>query len=266
MKLKPEDRRPEEHHRQITPSGIGRSLRSTTSGPPVNSLVKRQASQLLGRYGFVIAGGGTSSLTVVGKLTEKFPDKTALVDEYGDVENAPGLFDPPQLVWGIGQGPNQNRIDWRWNGIYLYFKKSTTFTPPSVETVCEIPLVLDLPGVGSNFRDYSGLRVQRTSGFNIKTPTERPCTLALSNTALWISLPNVTDDYEAITSAIRKVADEAPGRAALHLPDDYRSASNPIDIALHIAHLRYLRRVASMWHLARGYIIIREWSREKKDD
>lgn len=36
--------------------------------------VKRQASQLLDSYDFVIAGGGTSGLTVADRLTEAFPD------------------------------------------------------------------------------------------------------------------------------------------------------------------------------------------------
>jgi hypothetical protein len=36
--------------------------------------VKRQASQLLDSYDFVIAGGGTSGLTLADRLTEAFPD------------------------------------------------------------------------------------------------------------------------------------------------------------------------------------------------
>ncbi|KAL1843705.1 hypothetical protein VTJ49DRAFT_405 [Mycothermus thermophilus] len=499
-------------------------------------------------YDFVIAGGGTSGLTVADRLTERFPDKTVLVIEYGDVEYAPGIFDPPQIAWG-GSGPrasswslvstpspalnnntvtlslgkvvggssavngmffdrgsrfdydtwdalqgnrSRSRIDWSWNGIYPYFKKSTTFTPPREETVqqygytwdaavwgnttpiyaslppflwgdhlaireaykemgiavsrecaggdkeglcwiptsahpvtfrrsyagtghyadviaqrpnyhllvkhqavrvvypendvrsgppfvevrpvdggpafnvsaknevvisagaigtpavlqrsgigpadflqsANIPVVLDLPGVGSNFQDHAGPRVQWTyteplpfyplptdmqtnatfaaeaaAGFN-KTPAEGPYTLAMSTSSIWIPLPNVTADYETIISTIRELADEAPSREALHLPDaygsdetliagyraqlrqladqlanphsaslestwgtgssiscimlhplsrgtvrldprrplelpvvDYRSASNPIDITIHMAHTRFLRRV-----------------------
>ncbi|KAK4450532.1 GMC oxidoreductase [Podospora aff. communis PSN243] len=55
-----------------------------------------------GGYDFIIAGGGTSGLTVADRLSEKFPEKTVLVVEYGDVEYAPGTFDPPTTVWGRG--------------------------------------------------------------------------------------------------------------------------------------------------------------------
>ena len=35
---------------------------------------RRQASELLDSYDFVIAGGGTSGLTIADRLTEAFPD------------------------------------------------------------------------------------------------------------------------------------------------------------------------------------------------
>jgi choline dehydrogenase-like flavoprotein len=105
------------------------------------------------------------------------------VIEYGEVEYAPGVFDPPQIIWGgtspqastwaltslpspeldnstafvaIGkvvggssavngmffdrgsqldydnwdQLQTDRSIDWSWAGIYPFFKKSVTFTPP----------------------------------------------------------------------------------------------------------------------------------------
>ncbi|KAM7188806.1 GMC oxidoreductase [Naviculisporaceae sp. PSN 640] len=61
-------------------------------------VVKRQlvtASQLRDAYDFVIAGGGTSGLTVADRLSEAFPGKTVLVIEYGQIEEGVGSFDPP---------------------------------------------------------------------------------------------------------------------------------------------------------------------------
>ena len=42
--------------------------------PQSTGNVKRQASQLLDSYDFVIAGGGTSGLTIADRLTEAFPE------------------------------------------------------------------------------------------------------------------------------------------------------------------------------------------------
>jgi ribulose 1,5-bisphosphate synthetase/thiazole synthase len=46
----------------------------TGATPQHTGNVKRQASQLLDSYDFVIAGGGTSGLTVADRLTAAFPD------------------------------------------------------------------------------------------------------------------------------------------------------------------------------------------------
>ncbi|KAK3995520.1 hypothetical protein QBC44DRAFT_339942 [Cladorrhinum sp. PSN332] len=61
----------------------------------------RQTSQLRSSYDFVIVGGGTSGLTVADRLTEAFSRKTVLVIEYGQLEEAPGFFEPP----GLWQAP-----------------------------------------------------------------------------------------------------------------------------------------------------------------
>jgi choline dehydrogenase-like flavoprotein len=143
------------------------------------------------------------------------------------------------------------------------------------------------------------------------TPAHGPYTLAMSNSAIWVSLPNMTADYSAVLDRIHTMAanvekssegahlpidygsdptliegyqdqllaianllanPRAPslesgfttgttaaavhlhplsrGTVRLNLSDplqppvlDYRSASNPIDIELHLIHLRYLRRM-----------------------
>ena len=64
---------------------------------PRHAMLKRQVSQLRSAYDFIIVGGGTSGLTVADRLSATFPAKTVLVVEYGDVEYAPGVFDPPTL-------------------------------------------------------------------------------------------------------------------------------------------------------------------------
>lgn len=146
---------------------------------------------------------------------------------------------------------------------------------------------------------------QAAAEFNM-TPARGPYTLAMSSTALYISLPNVTEEYMNIIKEMRRVADD--GSAASHLPEgshsnlidgykrqlhvladllenseapsvevpfatgttmrpiilhplsrgtvhlnltdhlaqpilDYRAGSSPIDFSIHIAHLRWLRKV-----------------------
>ncbi|KAK4150666.1 hypothetical protein C8A00DRAFT_45986 [Chaetomidium leptoderma] len=525
------------------------ALLQLTTAVPHTGNVKRQASQLLDSYDFVIAGGGSSGLTIADRLTEAFPDKNVLVIEYGEVEYARGVYDPPMTIWGgagnlasgwllnstpspdlnnntalvmVGKvvggssaingmffdrgsrfdydtwdrlqgdqpGPRKKDIDWSWNGVYPFFRKSVTFTPPAEavaskynytwdtsvfenttpiyaslppflwgdhfvardswkemgiwvpqecangekEGLCwipisehpvtarrsyagvghysdvaakrpnyhllvkhqvarvvyprpntksgppivevrpldggplfnisvknevvlstgvfgtpailqrsgigpaaflqsaNIPLVLDLPGVGSNLHDHSGPRLswdytkplpfyplpsdmlnetfaaEAVVAFN-QTPARGPYTLAMSNSAIWVSLPNMTITYSTIIDNIRRLA-KSSDPSALHLPAayggdktlvegyraqllaladllanprapslesafatgnsaaavllhplsrgtarlnlthpfeppvlDYRSASNPIDMALHLAHTRYLRRM-----------------------
>ncbi|KAK4248211.1 hypothetical protein C7999DRAFT_13862 [Corynascus novoguineensis] len=499
---------------------------------------RRQASELLDSYDFVIAGGGTSGLTIADRLTEAFPDKNILVVEYGEVEYARGIFDPPMTVWGGnsntasgwmlnstpspelnnntaavmvgkvvggssaingqffdrgsrfdydawdrlqgGERDSQKKdIDWSWDGIYPFFKKSVTFTPPpgevaerynytwdtsafanitpihaslppflwgdhfvgrdawkemgiqvtkecangNKEGLCWIPIsqhpatarrsysgighyaevvanrtnyhllvkhqvarvlypkgdtksgppivevrpldgspffnisvenevilsagvfgspailqrsgigpaaflesanipsVLDLPGFPQDTKSLpfyplppdmlnETFAAQAAAGFN-QTPAQGPYTLAMSNSAIWVSLPNITVDYQSIVEQIRALTNTSDV-SELHLPPaygadetliegyraqlrqltelyanprspslestfatgtsvaaillhplsrgtarlnrthpfeppvlDYRSASNPVDLAVHIAHTRYLRRMVS---------------------
>ncbi|KAK5661361.1 hypothetical protein OQA88_11259 [Cercophora sp. LCS_1] len=197
-----------------------------------------------------------------------------------------------------------------------------------------IPVLLDLPGVGSNLHDHSGPSVDfkyipepvwtspmpsdmlnetfeaiAAAAFRA-VPATGPYTLAASNSAAWISLPNTTADSAAIISKIWALATsktkstdslflppeyeddptllagyqaqlhalanllsnphapnlESPhdsgtrvqacllhplsrGTVRLNLTNsldfpvlDYRSASNPIDIDMHVANVRYVRK------------------------
>ncbi|RYP27880.1 hypothetical protein DL767_007468 [Monosporascus sp. MG133] len=57
--------------------------------------VKRQITDLRESYDFIVAGAGTTGLTVADRLSAAFPDRTVLVVEYGDFDETPGTFDPP---------------------------------------------------------------------------------------------------------------------------------------------------------------------------
>lgn len=145
-----------------------------------------------------------------------------------------------------------------------------------------------------------------------ETPAQGPYTLAMSNSAIFVPLPNISITYPTILDQIRLIAN-ATDPSALHLPPsynndptliagyraqllaladllanphapslesafatgtsvaavllhplsrgtarlnithpfevpiiDYRSASNPADLSLHLAHTRYLRRMTRM--------------------
>jgi choline dehydrogenase len=120
--------------------------------------------------------------------------------------------------------------------------------PASFLKAAKIPLVLDLPGVGSNLQDHSspgiswnceslvllelGLtdRIADTKPTNFSNmpsnmldpayavkaaadfdaiPARGPYTLALSNIALFISLPKITADYMQIVKKMRNMIDDA---------------------------------------------------------
>jgi choline dehydrogenase len=197
-----------------------------------------------------------------------------------------------------------------------------------------IPVFHELPGVGANLQDHSGPALEwrytkpgnfsplpsdmhnpafaadAAAGFN-ETPARGPYTLAMGNSAIYISLPDITADYATIVNGIRTMTGD--GSATSHLPVDYdndptliagytrqlsvladfysnpkapsmevpwatgtsfraimlhplsrgtvrlnktdhlaqpildyRTASNPIDFDIHLAHLEYLRRTFDM--------------------
>jgi len=161
-------------------------------GSVINRRQLSSPEQLREQYDFIIVGGGTTGLTVADRLSEALVDKTVLVIEYGEREYAPGIFDPPQIVWGgsstragtwqFSSLPNAeflnksasvlagrtvggssaingmffdrvSRFDldawaqvgspefdssphkWDYNGLFSYFKKGLTFTPPPASSV-----------------------------------------------------------------------------------------------------------------------------------
>lgn len=157
-------------------------------------------------YDFVVVGGGTSGLTIADRLSERLVNKTVLVIEFGKSKYAPGIFDPPQTIWGgsssgaarwvfsslpnrevdnkqasvfagatVGGSSSVNgmffdrpsRFDfdawvrvgspefsssphkWDHNGLFPYFKKAVTFTPPP-------PAVVEEYGFTWNMSAYGG--------------------------------------------------------------------------------------------------------------
>lgn len=63
-----------------------------------NASIKRSTSALLASYDYIIAGGGTSGLTVADRLTAAFPDRTVLVVEYGQLINSTDVLTPAATV------------------------------------------------------------------------------------------------------------------------------------------------------------------------
>ncbi|KAK4455099.1 GMC oxidoreductase [Podospora aff. communis PSN243] len=114
-----------------------------------------------------------------------------------------------------------------------------------------IPVLLDLPGVGSNLQDHSGpmvtwnysqpydasqffplpsemrnatFKAEATAAFS-ETPAQGPYTLAGGNSAIFVSLPHLTSSFRQITHKIRQMA--AHSTFASYLPEDLRT-SKPI--------------------------------------
>lgn len=105
-----------------------------------------------------------------------------------------------------------------------------------------IPVLHELPGVGANLQDHSGpaltwnytkplnmspiasdmldpsFAAHATTGFN-ETLARGPYTLAMANTGIYLSLPNITSEYQRIVDIIRSSI--ASGTAPSFLPDDY---------------------------------------------
>lgn len=60
--------------------------------------VKRHVSELASHYDYIIAGGGTSGLTVADRLTAAFPGRSVLVVEYGQLINSTDVLRPAATV------------------------------------------------------------------------------------------------------------------------------------------------------------------------
>jgi choline dehydrogenase len=126
-----------------------------------------------------------------------------------------------------------------------------------------IPLLHELPGVGANFQDHGGPVLEwnytkplnmspmatnmldpsfvadAVAGFN-QTPARGPYTLAMANTGIFLSLPNMTANHSLIVHSIRtSVADD---NAASYLPNDYNS-----DPTLLLGYYRQLLTLASFY-------------------
>lgn len=70
-------------------------LAFASANPPI---IKRSTSSLLSSYDYIIAGGGTSGLTVADRLTAAFPDRNVLVVEYGQLVNTTEVLTPAATV------------------------------------------------------------------------------------------------------------------------------------------------------------------------
>lgn len=114
----------------------------------------------------------------------------------------------------------------------------------TVLSAAGIPVLHELPGVGANLQDHSGpaltwnytkplnispiasdmlhpsFAADATIGFN-ETPARGPYTLAMANTGIYLSLPNVTSEHPRIVGSIRSSV--TSGTAPAYLPDDYDS-------------------------------------------
>jgi choline dehydrogenase-like flavoprotein len=125
--------------------------------------------------------------------------------------------------------------------------------PASFLASAGIPLVLDLPGVGSNLQDHSGPPVtwNYTQPYDFfplpsemaSNATFKSYTLAGGNSAIYVSLPHMTtpNHYTAIVSKIRAMV--TSNTAVSHLPPDLQS--EPSIVAGYHAQLLALANLLS---------------------
>src|SRR4051812_8875440 len=88
----------------------------------------------------------------------------------------------------------------------------------------------------------STFRAWALAAFN-ETPAQGPYTLAMSNSAIWISLANMTADAPAIISRIHSLS---TSNGTLYLPPDY--ASDPTLVAGYRAQLSVLAELLGNPH------------------
>ncbi|KAI7243926.1 GMC oxidoreductase [Hortaea werneckii] len=146
-----------------------------------HAIVHHHPSHLHPEYDYVNIGGGTSGLTVANRLTED-PRVSVLVIEYGYLDNEeagttlPGLPVPDKYVrteesvpqiglngrtrmfFNRGSAEDYDSWEelgnpgWGWKDLLPYFKKSETFTPPSLQIANEYADIIspDLAPHGTN--------------------------------------------------------------------------------------------------------------------
>ena len=100
--------------------------------------------------------------------------------------------------------------------------------PPNVLKAANVPLLVDLPGVGTNFQDHSGVSIlsranmtaiDGPSQFDLRSnatfrqqaleqyalrPAQGPYTVVGSSNAVYVGLPNITKDYAEIAANVEK--------------------------------------------------------------
>ena len=139
-----------------------------------------------------------------------------------------------------------------------------------------IPVLHELPGVGANLQDHSGpaltwnytkplnmspiasdmlnpsFAADATIGFN-ETPARGPYTLAMANSGIYLSLPNITSEYKRIVKSIRSSI--TSGTASSYLPGDYDS-----DPALLRGYNRQLSTLADLYANSKAPSIEVPWA------
>lgn len=139
-----------------------------------------------------------------------------------------------------------------------------------------IPILHELPGVGANLQDHSGpalnwnytkplnmspiasdmldpsFAADAVAGFN-ETPARGPYTLAMGNTGMFVSLPNITSAYPRIVNSIRSTV--TSGIASAYLPEDYDS-----DPTLLLGYNRQLSILADLYANPKAPSIEIPWS------
>lgn len=146
----------------------------------------------------------------------------------------------------------------------------------SVLEAAGIPVLHELPGVGANLQDHCGPALEwnytkplnmspiatdmlnpsfaadAAAGFN-ETPARGPYTLAMANTGIYVSLPNMTADYPLIIDSIRSSVTN--GDSSSYLPDDYNS-----DSTLLLGYERQLSTLADFYANPKAPSIEVPWS------
>ncbi|KAF2827698.1 GMC oxidoreductase-like protein [Ophiobolus disseminans] len=193
-------------------AGLGH-YESVSFRPNYHILVKHQVVKIM-------YPDGTFSGSLLVELRSLVDDQFSNLTAKAEVILAAGAFHTPTILYRSGIGA------------------------ASVLKDAGIPLVLDLPGVGANLQDHSGpswswsytkpgnfspmpsdmlntiFAAKATAAFN-ETPASGPYTLSMANSAIYVSLPNMTADYTHIVDIIRAMATN--GSSSAYLPTDYNA-------------------------------------------